>query len=37
MAFIIDTYNKYNRWDREHARYVFEINENWSAIMEVDI
>lgn len=37
MAFIIDTYNKYDRWDRQHARYVFEINENWSAIMEVEI
>jgi len=27
LAYIIDTYNKYDKWDREHAIYVFEINE----------
>ena len=37
MAFIIDTYNKYDSWDRQHARYVFEINEIWSAIHEVNL
>lgn len=35
MAFIIDTYNKYDSWDREHARLVFEINQQWYAIKEV--
>ena len=35
MAFIIDTYNKYNSWDRQHARKVFEINGVTYAIMEV--
>ena len=37
MAFIIDRYNKYDVWDREHARKVFEINENWYAIKEVEL
>jgi hypothetical protein len=35
MAYIIDSYNKYNRWDKEHSLYVFVINENWYAIKEV--
>lgn len=35
MAFIVGTYNKYDSWDREHAKYVFEVNEQWYAIMEV--
>ena len=35
MAYIIDTYNKYNSWDREHQRYIFEINGQWYAIYEV--
>lgn len=26
MAFVIDTYNKYDVWDREHSLYKFEIN-----------
>jgi len=34
-AFIIDTYNKFDIFDREHSRYVFEINGNMYAIKEV--
>ena len=37
MAYIIGTYNKYDTWDREHSRYVFEINNNWYAIKEVQL
>ena len=35
MSFIIDTYNKWSKWDKEHARYTFEMNGEWYAIMEV--
>lgn len=35
MAYIIKAYNKYNRWDREHALHVFSVNERMYAIMEV--
>lgn len=35
MAFIVDTYNKYDGWDREHSVYKFEINGQWYAIKEV--
>ena len=35
MAFIVDTYNKYNSWDREHARYVFDMNGVQYAVKEV--
>ena len=37
MAFIIDTYNKFNSWDRTHSVYKFEINGNWYAIKEVEL
>ena len=37
MAFIIDRYNKYDPWDREHQRKTFEINEQWYAIYEVEL
>lgn len=37
MAFLIGTYNKYDTWDREHARYKFEVNGNWYAIKEVEM
>ena len=36
-AFIIDTYNKYDSFDREHARYTFEINGTTYAIKEVQL
>ena len=36
MGFIIGLYNKYEPWDRKHARYVFEINEQWYAVYELD-
>ena len=35
MAYIIDTYDKYNMWDRQHARKVFEINGVMYAVKEV--
>ena len=34
-AFIIDTYDKYDSFDRDHARYTFEINGVSYAIKEV--
>ena len=37
MAFIIDTYSKFNRWDREHAVHIFTVNEVWYAIKEVEL
>jgi len=37
MAFIIDSYNKYDAWDRAHSLYKFEINGNWYAIKEVEM
>ena len=35
MAYIIDSYNKYDSWDREHSRQIFEVNGQWYAIYEV--
>ena len=35
MAFIIKLYNKYDRWDREHATYTFSINDVPYAVMRV--
>ena len=35
MAFIIDRYNRYDCWDKEHSVHVFEINGNWYAVKEV--
>lgn len=37
MAFIIDTYNKWDGWDRAHSVYKFTINDNWYAIKEVEL
>lgn len=37
MAYIIDTYNKFSKWDKQHSVYVFEINKNWYAIKEVQL
>lgn len=37
MAFIIDRYNHFNRFDKERAVYVFQINEQWYAIKEVEL
>lgn len=37
MAYIIDSYNKWDQWDRNHAVYKFEINENWYAIFQVEL
>ena len=35
MAFIIDRYNRFDKFDKEHSKYVFEINEQQYAIKEV--
>ena len=37
MAFIIGTYNKYDSWDRTHAKYKFEINGVWYAVKEIEM
>lgn len=37
MAFIVDSYNKYDSFDRVHARKIFEINGNWYAIKKVEL
>ena len=37
MAYIIDLYNKWDRWDREHSVYKFQLNERWWAIKEVEL
>lgn len=36
MAFIVDTYNKYNKWDREHSQFHFKINDVEYAIKEIN-
>lgn len=36
-AFIIDTYNKYDSFDREHSRYTFTLNGIEYAIKEVQL
>lgn len=35
MAYIIGEYDRYRKWDREHAQYVFCVNDKWSAIYRV--
>ena len=35
MAFIVDRYNKYDQWDQEHSKYIFQINGWEYAIKEV--
>lgn len=37
MAYIIKSYNRYNKWDREHATYIFTINDIPYAIMRVEM
>ena len=37
MAFIVGMYDKFDRWDREHSVYKFEVNGNWYAIKEVEM
>ena len=37
MAFVIDRYNKYDAWDREHQVYVFEVNGQEYAVMRVEM
>ena len=37
MAFIVDRYSHFNTWDRQHAEYVFKVNENWYAVMWVEM
>lgn len=35
--FIIDTYNKYDAWDRAHSHYKFKIGEQWYAIKDAAV
>lgn len=37
MAFIIESYNRYDSWDRSRAKYVFQVNESWYAVKEVEM
>ena len=37
MAYIIDSYNKYNQWDRAHAVFLFTINDAQYAVKEVEM
>ena len=37
MAFIIDTYNKCDSWDRAHATYIFQQNGAWYAVKAVEL
>lgn len=37
MAYIIDKFNRYDSWARNHARFKFEINGQWYAILEVEL
>lgn len=35
MAYIIEPYNRYDQWDKEHSKYIFEINGLEYAIKQV--
>ena len=35
MPYIIDTYNKFNGWDRAHAKFKFDLNSVQYAIFEI--
>lgn len=37
MAYIVDRFDKYDAWDRTHARYKFELNGNWYAVKEIEM
>ena len=37
MGYVIEGYNKYDKWDREHAVYTFNMNGASFAIKEVRI
>lgn len=37
MAFVIDRYSQFNKWDQEHAVYVFQVNKQWYAVMKVEL
>lgn len=36
MAYIIDTYNRYNQWDKLHSRHTFYVNRIQYAIKEIE-
>lgn len=36
MAYVIDTYNKYNKFDKENSCYIFTINEKKYAIKKIN-
>lgn len=35
--FVVDTYDKYLREDRDTARFIFLFNEQWYAIKEYEV
>lgn len=35
MGYVIDGYNRYDKWDREHSVYTFSMNGTSFAIKEV--
>lgn len=37
VVYIIDTYNRYNSFDRENSKHTFQINNMWYAIKEVQL
>ena len=37
MAYIIDTYNDWDQWDRAHSIHTFLIHDTWYAIKEVQL
>ena len=37
MAYIIDTYNRWDKWDRKHAVFVFTVNDVPYAIKNVNL
>lgn len=37
MAYVVDTYNRYDRFDREHSLYVVRVGEQEYAIKEVEL
>jgi len=37
MGYVIEGYNRYDRWDREHSVYTFTMNGVSFAIKEVQV
>lgn len=37
MAYIIDSYNRFDQWDRTHSVYIFNINDAPYAVKEIEM